>query len=314
LAIVLVCAACATAPPPSVRPAPDGRGRVPDVQVAPSTGCTTADGLAAGRSRITVTVGSSVRAARVDVPATATGSEPAPVLVSLHPFSVTGADWEGYSHLSRDAVARGYVVITPDGSQPGPRWNVPGGVENGVDDLGYVSALLDTVEDGACIDRNREFAAGFSAGAAMAQALSCTMPWRFAGVAASGGANLTDTCPASAPTDVLVLHGSADPIAPTTGSNVAFATPNGLHIDDVVAVDAARAGCTGVAPSQQVAVDVLVDRATGCADGRRVEYWRLLGAGHTWAGTTAPLLELVTGPTNHSVSANTVALDFFDAT
>lgn len=314
LGIVVVCAACATAPPPNVRSQPEDRGRITSVQVAPSTGCSTGEGLTAGRSQLTVTVGNRIRSARIDVPASATGSDPSPVLVSLHPFSVTGSGWEGYSHLARDATARGYVVITPDGSQPGPRWNVPGGVENGVDDLGYIEALLDAAEDGACIDRNREFAAGFSAGAAMAQALSCTMPWRFAGIAASGGANLTDTCPASAPTDVLVLHGSADPIAPTTGSNVPFATPNGLHIDDVVATDAARAGCTGVAPGEQIAADVVVDRSTGCADGRRVEYWRLIGAGHTWAGTTAPLLELVTGPTNSSVSANRVVLDFFDAT
>ncbi len=37
----------------------------------------------------------------------------------------------------------------------------------------------------------------------------------------------------------------------------------------------------------------------------------MLGAGHTWAGTTAPLLEIVTGPTNMSISANDVVLDFF---
>ncbi len=103
---------------------------------------------------MTVPVGSGQRSARVDVPESATGDQPAPLLLSLHPFSVTGAGWEGYSNLAADAVARGYVVITPNGSQPGPRWNVPGGSENGSDDIGYVSRLLDAVEDGLCIDRN----------------------------------------------------------------------------------------------------------------------------------------------------------------
>jgi polyhydroxybutyrate depolymerase len=261
-----------------------------------------------------VAVGGGQRSARVDVPASATGDTPAPVLLSLHPFSVNGAGWEGYSQLAAAAVARGYVVITPNGSQPGPRWNVPGGVENGIDDIGYVSKLLDAAEDGACVDRNREFAAGFSAGAAMAQALSCTLPWRMTAVAASGGANLTDLCPGSPGTDVMVLHGSADPIAPTTGSEVPFATPNGLHIDSVVATDADRLGCDPTPASEQLFDDVVVDRYQGCADGARVEYWRMLGAGHTWAGTTAPLLEIVTGPTNMSISATERALDFFDAT
>lgn len=312
-AVLLGACAPPPAPGPTVRPQPEGRGKVADVAIAPSAGCSTTGGLPAGRSTITLPVGAGQRSARVDVPATATDDAPAPVLVSLHPFSVDGAGWEGYSHLAREAVARGYVVITPNGSQPGPRWNVPGGVENGVDDIGYVSRLLDAAEDGACIDRNHEFAAGFSAGAAMAQALSCTLPWRMQAVAASGGANLTDLCPDSPATDVMVLHGSADPIAPTTGSDVPFATPNGLHIDDVVATDAGRAACASAPVAEQLATDVTVDRYQGCADGTRVEYWRLLGAGHTWAGTTAPLLELVTGPTNQSISATEVVLDFFDA-
>jgi polyhydroxybutyrate depolymerase len=314
LGTVLALAACAPppAPGPSVRPQPEGRGKVSGVEVAASAGCSAEGGLPAGRSTVTVQMGNGQRSARVDVPPTAIGAEAAPVLVSLHPFSVTGAGWESYARLAQDALARGYVVITPNGSQPGPRWNVPGGVENGVDDIGYVSKLLDAVEDSACIDRNREFAAGFSAGAAMAQALSCTMPWRMAAVAASGGANLTDLCPDSPATDVMVLHGSADPIAPTSGSNVPFATPNGLHIDDVVATDAARAGCAPVPATEQLFSDVVVDRYQGC-DGARVEYWRLVGAGHTWAGTTAPLLEIVTGPTNQSISANERVLDFFDS-
>lgn len=300
------------APGPTVRPQPDGRGKVEGVAVAPSAGCSTEGGLPAGHSFITVNVGAGVRTALVDVPAAAAGDDPAPVLVSLHPFSVDATGWESYSRLGAAAADRGYVVIFPTGSQPGPRWNVPGGLQNNVDDIGFVSALLDAVEDGACVDRNREFAAGFSAGAAMAQALSCTLPWRFAAVAGSGGANLTDPCPASPATDVMVLHGSADPIAPTTGSNVPFATPNGVDIEDVVATNAARAGCDATPVVEQLFADVVVDRYQGCDADLRVEYWRLIGAGHTWAGSSSPLLEIVTGPTNTSISANERVLDFFD--
>ncbi len=314
--LVLMLGACVppTAPGPAVRRQPEGRGKVADARFAPSTGCGRDVPLPVGRSRITIAVGSGQRSARIDVPASATPSTPAPVLVSLHPFSVDGAGWESYSGLAAAAVARGYVVITPNGSQPGPRWNVPGGLENSVDDVGYVSRLLDAVEDGTCIDRNREFAAGFSAGAAMAQALSCTLPWRMAAVAASGGSNLTDLCPDSPATDVMVLHGSADPIAPTSGSTIVFATPVGVHVDDVVATDAARAGCDAVPVPEQLFADVVVDRYGNCADGHRVEYWRLRGAGHTWAGTDAPLLEPVTGRTTMSISATERVLDFFDAT
>lgn len=312
--LVVVLGACAppTAPGPAVRPQPPGRGEVPGVGVAPSAGCDVADPLSPGHSVLTVPVGGGQRSALVDVPATAAAAQPAPVLVSLHPFLVPGDGWEAYSGLAAAALERGYVVITPTGSEPGPRWAVPGGLETGADDLGYLSALLDSIEDRTCVDRNRVFAAGFSAGAAMAQALSCTMPWRISGVAASGGANLTSTCSSSPATDVLVLHGSADPIAPTSGSEVVFAPPVGLSIDTVVAANRGRADCDAAPSVEQVQPDVVVDRATGCEGGVRVEYWRLLGAGHTWAGSTAPLLEIVAGATTTSVDANDVVLDFFD--
>lgn len=314
LTIAMAAAACVPAPSPgpSVRPQPPGRGIDEATVVAPSAGCHGPAALPAGDQTLQVPVGAGTRAALASIPAAATQGEAVPVLVSLHPFSVTADGWEQYSGLAEAAAARGYLVLSPFGSQPGPRWAVPGGLDTGVDDIGFISALLDTVEDSVCVDRNREFAAGFSAGAAMSQALSCTLPWRFAAIAGSGGANLTSLCPDSPPTDTMILHGTADPIAPPTGSEVAFAPPQGLSILDVVATNAARAGCATAPVTDQVAAHVVVDRYQGCGD-HRVEFWSLVGAGHTWAGTESSLLEIVTGPTNTEISANTEVLDFFDA-
>ena len=236
-----------------------------------------------------------------------------PLLVSLHPFSLDAATWESLSGLADAAVGRGYVAVSPLGSEPGPRWAVPGGLDTGTDDLGFLATLIDTIEDGLCIERNREFAAGFSAGAAMAQALSCAMPWRFAAVAGSGGTNLTAACPDSPPTSVFVLHGTADTIAPITGSQVVFATPLGLTVDQVVSTDAARAGCD---PSPTVTApfpDVEARTSIGCEGGHRVQYWKMLGAGHTWAGAGFSLLDIFVGPTPRSFSATEEVLDFFDA-
>lgn len=312
LVVVLGCA-----PPTSTGPGaveqPADRGRVPGAGVVPSAGCAHPPTEVRPTERRWVYVEGSQRVATVRMPDRSTADEPLPVLVSLHPFATTAADWEQYSSLAAAATARGHLVVTPTGSAPGPRWAVPGGLDLGIDDLTFIDTLLDDVEDAYCIDRNRVVAAGFSAGAAMAQALSCTFPWRFAAVAGSGGTNLTDPCPSSPPTDVLVLHGTADPIAPPAGSTVPFAPPLGLSVDDVVASNAARAGCDGIEQVPAPADDVVVEQATGCGDGHRVEHWRLLGAGHTWAGAPRGLLELVTGPTTTSIAANDVVLDFFDA-
>ena len=316
LVLAVVTAACAppTAPGPSVLPQPPGRGKVPGQAVAPSSGCVNASAPAVptGTTTLSIPWQGGTRTAILNVPATP-ATMPRPVLVSLHPFALGPEAWEAYSWLAAAAVARDFVVLTPLGSDPGPRWAVPGGLAGEADDVGFVNALLDHVEDRSCVDRNGEFAAGFSAGAAMAQALSCTVPWRLAGVAGSGGTNLTSLCPDAPGTDVLVLHGTADPIAPITGSTVVFAPPLDLPVSAVVATNAARSGCSPSPVVTQPYPSVTQETYPGCTGNRRVEYRKLLGAGHTWAGSSNPIIELVGGPTNTDFSATTAVLDFFDA-
>ena len=91
-----------------------------------------------------------------------------PLLVSLHPFITVPEAWEGYSGLAAAASERGYWVLLPHGSEPGPRWTVPGGLDTGPDDIGWIEHLIEQTAATVCVDPHRVFAAGFSAGAAMA--------------------------------------------------------------------------------------------------------------------------------------------------
>ncbi len=233
-----------------------------------------------------------------------------PLVVSLHPFLLPPDVWESYSGLAAAAAARGYWVLLPHGSEPGPRWAVPGGISGGPDDIGWIEQLIEHTAAAVCVDSSRVFAAGFSAGAAMSVGLSCELPWRFRAIAASGGSNLTSLCPTAGPTDALILHGSADPIAPVTGNTIAFTPPVNLPVDDVVASFATRNGCDPTPTSSAFTTSVTIDHYS--CGSHRLDYWRMIGAGHTWAGAAFPL-DLVTGPTDHSFSATTAVLDYFDA-
>ena len=307
IAAVAIAASCTT-PPAVARPplAPTGPGN-----------CSAGGALrlAPGRHRVDLTVDGQNRWSYVQVPTSYNGTSPAPLLLSLHPFVMTPDVWEGYSGLADAAAARGYVVASPMGSDPGPRWAVPGGL-TGSDDLAFIDALVAQLRSDLCIDGSRIYAAGFSAGAAMAIGLSCTFPTLFAGVAASGGSNLTALCPGSAGVDTLILHGQDDPIAPVTGSTIVFAPPLGLHVDTVVASTAARSACDAepTVTRRYPTVDVAVYH--GCSDGHRLEYWKMFTTGHTWAGAQTSLFQLIAGiilgPTNRDFSANQAVLDFFD--
>lgn len=233
-----------------------------------------------------------------------------PLLVSLHPFILGPDAWETYSGLAAAASQRGYWVLVPQGSDPGPRWAVPGGLDTGPDDIAWVDALIRQTAATVCVDGDRVFAAGYSAGAAMSVGLACELPGRFRAIAGSGGTNLTSLCPAAPGVDTLVLHGSADPIAPVTGSEVVFAPPQGLSVDRVVASFATRNGCAAGPEQINLSLTVTIDRYA-CGE-HRLEYFRMAGAGHTWAGSPIPL-DIVTGPTDRSFSATNAVLDFFGA-
>ena len=311
-AVLVATAGCSSVPlpPPSERP-PAGA----------SLGCTAPappvdlDLTSTARQTISFAWGGETRRVLVQLPAGLDAAHPAPLLLSLHPFLLVPEVWEAYSGLGEAAVGRGEVVVTPEGSSPGPRWAVPGGIA-GSDDLGFLAALIDSISDRVCIDGSRVFAAGFSAGAAMAEALGCAFPDRIAAVVASGGANLTSLCPDAPGVDTLILHGTADPIAPPTGSQVVFAPPLGLAISDVVTTAAARNGCDPLPATRDETSTVRVTSYRGCSAGRRVEWWQMSGAGHTWAGPKPPVVLLfgaVVGSTDTSISATDVALNFFDS-
>lgn len=249
------------------------------------------------------------RSATLTPPADYDANTAAPLLVSLHPFVLPSGTWEAYSGFGEAAAERGYFVLSPNGSQPGPRWSVPGGLRTGVDDIGWIDGLIMTAAESLCIDTQRVFAAGYSAGNAMAVGLSCELPWRFRAIAGSSGSNLTTPCPDADPVDAFLLHGTADPIAPPTGNTIGFTPPIGLHIDTVVASFAERNGCGS---STVDAPFASVEAHTYNCGSHRLQYWKMLGAGHTWAGSTRAF-DAVLGRTLTTFSATDEVLDFFDA-
>lgn len=295
--VVCLLAACSAAPntPFRVRE-----------QRALATTCST-DGAAAP---VPTSIDAGGRPSILVAPANYQRGQAYPLLVSLHPFSLGYDFWEAYSGLGAAASQRGYWVLIPNGSDPGPRWSIPGGLEFGVDDIAWVEELIQQTARTVCVDPTRIFAAGFSSGSAMSVGLSCELPWRFRAIASSGGSNLTSPCPSAPPVDALILHGTADPIATPLGSEVIFAPPMGLPLTVAIAAFATRNGCVGAPSVTQFTPST--KRSVYSCPGHRLEYLSMQGSGHTWAGAAFPL-ELFVGPTDRSFSATTEVLDFFEA-
>ena len=97
-----------------------------------------------------------------------------PVLVALHGGGgrTSGAQFAHGTGLAGEGAARGYVVLAPDAL--GDNWN-DGRPEiaAGIDDVGFIRAMIADAGTRFGIDRRRIFAAGASNGGLMSYRLAC---------------------------------------------------------------------------------------------------------------------------------------------
>ncbi|HEV2654186.1 MAG TPA: PHB depolymerase family esterase, partial [Ktedonobacteraceae bacterium] len=112
-----------------------------------------------------------------------------------------------------------YPQGLPDGAGGGPFWASDGPMDYGIDDVHYVSTLLDDLQDKLCIDAHRIFVTGFSNGGGMSGLLACRLAGRLAAAAPVSGNfyALPGGCQPARPFPILDVHGSADPVLPYQG-------------------------------------------------------------------------------------------------
>ena len=171
---------------------------------------------AAALTSLEVDVESLTRRAVVHVPAGAHGMAPVPLVLGFHGLGGTTDDLEGDTGLFGRADAEGFVAILPAATGNPSRWDVR---DPESADLAFVAALLTELEAQICIDPSRIYAAGFSQGGAMANAVGCSRPDRFAAIAAVSGVydpRWRETC-VGKPVPVIGFHGVLDPVVPYRG-------------------------------------------------------------------------------------------------
>lgn len=298
-----------TTAPPTTAPATTA---VPEVSGGrPSPGCDLpAADRASGPEQRSVAWEGRDRRVLVEAPTDADVEVAPPLVLSLHGAGSNAVEQVAYSRLGAAAVARGAVVVTPDGSEPPEGdpyvWNPFPGTEP--DDLGFLLAVVDEIGEDRCVDLDRVSAAGLSNGAIMAGVLACHGGGRVGRVVTVAAQVFPVSCP-SGPVEVLGMHGTADPTVPFAGGEVGGRP--GLELPPVVDAFARWAdtgGCAAEPEVSRLADDVERRRWEGCADGVDVELWVVEGGGHTWPGAAIEVEGL--GPVTRSFDASGVAVDF----
>jgi polyhydroxybutyrate depolymerase len=173
---------------------------------------------AAGTSEHTIAMGDWDRPYLLHVPPTHKPGEPLPLIVALHGGLNDAAYVENQSGLDKVADAQGYAVAYPDGLLG--TWNAGAccwfARWAGVDDVGFLDKLIDTLVKQGVADPRRIFMTGFSNGGGMAYRYACERADKIAGIAVVSGA-LAIGCTPKRPVSVLAFHGTWDPSVPYNG-------------------------------------------------------------------------------------------------
>lgn len=255
---------------------------------------------------------------RIYIPSVYTGNDAVPLLLNLHGYTSNAFEQEVYGDFRPIADTANFILVHPQGTTDAGGttfWNAFGSPTETVDDVSFISALIDTVVANYNIDEDRVYSTGMSNGGFMSYKLACELSSKIAAVASVTGSmatTLTSSCNAGRPVPAMQIHGTSDPTVPYLGNPSLFMEP----IEDVVDYWVSNNGCDPN-PTETAVPDInQTDLCTadhfvysGGIDGSSVEFFRVNGGAHTWPGTNPVFSSL--GVTNQDFSASVEIWRFF---
>jgi polyhydroxybutyrate depolymerase len=247
-----------------------------------------------------------------------------PLVLNLHGYTLYAQQQLDYSQMNLVADTAGFVVVYPNSVTPETTWN--SGIYDSpiapanpnINDVGFLSALIDTLAEHSAIDAKRIYCCGFSNGGFMSFKLACQLSNKIAAIASVAGV-ISYTTASGCNCDsmpVLIINGTADGIVPYAGTTgwhsveqtVNFWTTHNLcsesdttSLPDTDALD----GCT-----------VERIRFTDLSGNHRVIFHKVMNGGHTWPSGDKRYLFLSwgdIGKTNGDINASAEIWNFLRA-
>lgn len=241
------------------------------------------------------------RPARVVLPEDYDIEQTYPILFMLHGYSANPALQDLLFQLERRVDEHQFILVLPAGTINDNNlrfWNATPECcdfdQSGVDDVAYLTGLIDESLSLYAVDPTRVGFLGHSNGGYMSYRLACEIPHRISAVAVLAGSVFLDEadCTGQEPVSVLHMHGTEDDVVPYE-NNVGTDFGDAFRVETVGAEEAVerwalKAGCSPEQPIPTTAnlhtglvgeeTDVL--QWTGCTEGIAVELWRINGGDH----------------------------------
>ncbi len=235
--------------------------------------------------------------------------QPLPLVLVLHGYGASGLFQSVYFRLDKLVEEKKFLLIAPDGmpTDKGTRfWAAADGCcESGgkkVDDVRWLTGLVDEVASVWSVDRKRIFVVGHSNGGAMAYRLACepTHPFAAAFLLAPAFFQEHTKCAPTQAISIRHVHGTADETVAYGGGTISLLGPALSYVSATKAVDAfAKFNGCGASPDLAApALDLDLDlpgaetkitRYPGCRDGVATELLSIEGGKHVPLNLTPDL-------------------------
>ncbi|MBN3940912.1 PHB depolymerase family esterase [Nostoc sp. NMS9] len=210
---------------------------------------------------------------------------PMPLVLVFHGDDGNGRSISNVTRFNELADQKGFIVVYPDGIDQ--KWSLRGNTQGKIDDVLFVSALINHLQQQLNIDSHKVYATGFSRGGILTQALACKLPDKIAGFASVAGslpARLKPNCQPQTSISMLTINGTNDRDVLYEGDDH---TQRGalVSISDMVEFWRSHDQCTLSNQSPNFSEDkVKTAIYTGCSGNSEVWQLAVVNGGHFWPG------------------------------
>jgi polyhydroxybutyrate depolymerase len=246
------------------------------------------------------------------VPANYTGGEVVPLLFNFHGYTSNASQQMWYGDFRPIADTAGFIIVHPEGTLDGSNtthFNVGWGGST-VDDVGFTSALIDTLSANYTIDQTRIYSTGMSNGGFMSFLLACELSDRIAAIGSVTGSIFPATlnsCNPSHPVPAMQIHGTSDGTVPYTGGAGWSSSIASLLSAWANLINADAVPTTTPMPNISTTDGTTVERKSylngdNCSE---LIHYKITGGSHTWAGSA-----FNSAGTNYDINASKEVWNF----
>jgi polyhydroxybutyrate depolymerase len=257
-----------------------------------------------------------------------------PLVIALHGRGGNGQSMilltrNGFNKLANQD---GFLLVYPDGIEM--NWNDGRKDEESndrahrenINDVGFISAIIDSMIKDYNVDPRRIYVTGISNGAIMSYRLACELSHKITAIAPVNGnipQEFLPDCQGYKPVSVLAINNTEDPLVPFGGGDI-HGSLNKVKLGKVLSVDESiefwvkRNMCSNIPKVTEMpdldpkdGTRVIRKQYVNSVDGTEVILYTVDGGGHTWPGGLQYLPVRIIGKTSRDFDANEVIWSFF---